>query len=67
MNTKLIEALSELDYDQSPEEAQRILDVLDQTRKAWLNMTQADYDRLVWQDERRAIERVNYEMNVVDE
>ena len=67
MNMKLIEALSELDYDQSPEEAQRILDVLDQTRKAWLNMTQADYDRLVWQDERRAIERVNYEMNGVDE
>jgi plasmid maintenance system antidote protein VapI len=67
MNTKLIQALSELDYDESPEEAQRIIDVLDQTRKAWLNMSQADYDRLVWQDERHAIERVNYEMNGVDE
>jgi plasmid maintenance system antidote protein VapI len=67
MNRKLIQALSELDYDESPEEAQRVIDVLDATRKAWLNMTQADYDKLVWMDERHAIERVNYEMNGVDE
>jgi len=67
MNTKLIAALSELDYEESPEEIQRVIDVLDATRKAWLNMTQADYDKLVWQDERKAIERVEYEMNGVDE
>jgi hypothetical protein len=67
MNTKLIAALSELDYEESPEELQRVIDVLDATRKAWLNMTQADYDKLVWQDERKAIERVEYEMNGVDE
>jgi flagellin-specific chaperone FliS len=67
MNTKLIAALSELDYEESPEELQRVIDVLDATRKAWLNMTQADYDKLVWQDERKAIERVDYEMNGVDE
>jgi hypothetical protein len=41
--------------------------VLDATRKAWLNMTQADYDRLVWQDERVAIQAVEFEMNGVDE
>lgn len=67
MNTKLIAALSELDYEESPEELQRVIDVLDATRKAWLNMTQADYDKLVWQDERQAIQRVDYEMNGVDE
>jgi flagellin-specific chaperone FliS len=67
MNTKLIAALSELDYEESPEELQRVIDVLDATRKAWLNMSQADYDKLVWQDERKAIERVEYEMNGVDE
>jgi hypothetical protein len=67
MNTKLIAALSELDYEESPEELQRVIDVLDATSKAWLNMTQADYDKLVWQDERKAIERVEYEMNGVDE
>jgi hypothetical protein len=67
MNTKLIAALAELDYEESPEDIQRVIDVLDATRKAWLNMTQADYDKLVWQDERKAIERVEYEMNGVDE
>jgi hypothetical protein len=67
MNTKLIAALSELDYEESPEELQRVIDVLDATRKAWLNMTQADYDKLVWQDERQAIQRVEFEMNGVDE
>jgi hypothetical protein len=67
MNTKLIAALSELDYEESPEELQRVNDVLDATRKAWLNMTQADYDKLVWQDERQAIQRVEFEMNGVDE
>jgi hypothetical protein len=67
MNTKLIAALSELDYEESPEELQRVSDVLDATRKAWLNMTQADYDKLVWQDERQAIQRVEFEMNGVDE
>jgi hypothetical protein len=67
MNTKLIAALAELDYEDSPEDIQRVIDVLDATRKAWLNMTQADYDKLVWQDERQAIERVDYEMNGVDE
>jgi len=67
MNTKLIAALAELDYEDSPEDIQRVIDVLDATRKAWLNMTQADYDKLVWQDERKAIERVEYDMNGVDE
>jgi hypothetical protein len=67
MNTKLIAALAELDYEESPEDIQRVIDVLDATRKAWLNMTQADYDKLVWQDERKAIERVDFEMNGVDE
>jgi uncharacterized protein YecT (DUF1311 family) len=67
MNEKLNQAFAELDYEQSPEELQRIIDVLDATRKAWLNMSQADYDRLVWQDERQAIQRVDYEMNGVDE
>ena len=67
MNTKLIAALSELDYEESPEELQRVIDVLDATRKAWLNMTQADYDKLVWQEERIAIQRVEFEMNGVDE
>ena len=67
MNTKLIAALSELDYEESPEELQRVIDVLDATRKAWLSMTQADYDKLVWQDERQAIQRVEFEMNGVDE
>lgn len=67
MNTKLNQAFAELDYEQSPEELQRVIDVLDATRKAWLNMTQADYDKLVWQDERQAIQRVEFKMNGVDE
>ena len=67
MNTKLIAALSELDYEESPEELQRVIDVLDATHKAWMNLTQADYDRIVWLDERKAIERVEFEMNGVDE
>jgi hypothetical protein len=67
MNTKLIAALAELDYEESPEDIQRVIDVLDATRKAWLNMTQADYDKLVWADERQAIQRVEFEMNGVDE
>ena len=67
MNTKLNQAFAELDYEQSPEDIQRVIDVLDATSKAWLNMTQADYDKLVWQDERQAIERVEFEMNGVDE
>lgn len=67
MNEKLNQAFAELDYEQSPEEIQRVIDVLDATRKAWLNMTQADYDKLVWQDERQAIQRVDFEMNGVDE
>jgi hypothetical protein len=67
MNTKLNQAFAELDYEQSPEELQRVIDVLDATRKAWLNMTQADYDRLLWPDERMALQRVEFEMNGVDE
>jgi len=67
MNTKLISALAELDYDDSPEDIQRVIDVLDATSKAWLNMTQADYDKLVWADERLTIQRVDFEMNGVDE
>jgi flagellin-specific chaperone FliS len=67
MNMKLNAAFAELEYENSPEEIQRVIDVLDATRKAWLNMTQADYDRLVWADERQAIQRVDFEMNGVDE
>lgn len=67
MNTKLNQAFAELDYEQSPEELQRVIDVLDATRKAWLNMTQADYDKLLWQNERMALQRVEFEMNGVDE
>ena len=67
MNTKLNQAFAELEYDQSPEELQRIIDVLDATQKAWMNMTQADYDKIVWEDERIAIQRVEFEMNGVDE
>jgi uncharacterized protein YecT (DUF1311 family) len=67
MNTKLNQAFAELDYEQSPEDIQRVIDVLDATSKAWLNMTQADYDKLVWQDERKTIERIEFEMNGVDE
>jgi hypothetical protein len=67
MNMKLNQAFAELDYEQSPEDIQRIIDVLDATSKAWLNMTQADYDKLVWRDERQAIQRVEFEMNGVDE
>ena len=60
MNTKLNQAFAELDYEQSPEDIQRVIDVLDATRKAWLNMTQADYDKLVWQDDRQAIQRLEF-------
>jgi uncharacterized protein YecT (DUF1311 family) len=67
MNTKLNQAFAELEYEQSPEEVQRVIDVLNATEKAWMNLTQADYDRIVWLDERKAIERVEFEMNGVDE
>ena len=65
--TALIAALAELDYDQTPEEMLMVINVLRETEKAWLNMTQSDYDKLVWQDERQAIQRVEFEMNGVDE
>lgn len=67
MNEKLKQAFAELDYEESPDELQRVIDVLDATRKAWLNMNQADYDKLVWQDERQAIQRVEFELKGVDE
>jgi uncharacterized protein YecT (DUF1311 family) len=67
MNTKLNQAFAELEYEQSQEEIQRVIDVLNATEKAWMSLTQADYDRIVWLDERKAIERVEFEMNGVDE
>jgi uncharacterized protein YecT (DUF1311 family) len=65
MNVKLNEAFKDLDFEQSPEETQRVKDLLSATRTAWLNMTQADYDRLIWEDERLAIQRI--ELGGVDE
>ena len=67
MNQKFIAAFEELDYEQSPEETQQVKDLLSATRRAWLNMTQADYDRLIWEDERIKIQQVEIQMNGVDE
>jgi uncharacterized protein YecT (DUF1311 family) len=66
MNPKLNAAFEDLDFEQSSEETQRVKDVLNATRAAWLNMTQADYDRLIWEDERIKIQQVEIQMNGVD-
>jgi len=60
-NPALIAALAELDYDQTPEEMLMIVNVLDATKKAWLNMTDAQYNKIVWGDERKKQERVEFE------
>jgi uncharacterized protein YecT (DUF1311 family) len=60
-NSALIAALAELDYDQTHEEMLMVIKVLDETQKAWLNMTDAQYDQIVWGDERKKLERVQFE------
>jgi hypothetical protein len=60
-NSALIAALAELDYDQTPEEMLMIVNVLRETEKAWLNMTEAQYDQIVWGEERKKLERVQFE------
>jgi hypothetical protein len=60
-NSALIAALAELDYDQTYEEMLMVTKVLDETKKAWLSMTDAQYDQIVWGDERKKLERVQFE------
>jgi hypothetical protein len=38
-----------------------VINVLEATEKAWLNMTEAQYDQIAWGEERKAIERIEYE------
>jgi hypothetical protein len=59
--TALIAALAELDYDQTPEEMLMVVNVLDATKKAWLNKTDAQYNQIVWGEERKKQERVEFE------
>jgi hypothetical protein len=63
--TALIAAFAELDYEQTTEEMLMVLNVLDATEKAWLNLTEAQYDQIVWGEERKAIERI--ELEEIDE
>jgi len=59
--TALIAALAELDYDQTSEEMLMVVNVLDATKKAWLNKTDAQYNQIVWGEERKKQERVEFE------
>ena len=59
--TALIAALAELDYDQTPEEMLMVVNVLDATKKSWLNKTDAQYNQIVWGEERKKQERVEFE------
>jgi hypothetical protein len=60
-NSALIAALAELDYEQTAEEMLMVINVLDATKKAWLNKTDAQYSQIVWGDERKKQERVEFE------
>lgn len=60
-NSALIAALAELDYDQTYEEMLMVTKVLDETKKAWLSMTDAQYDQIVWGDEKKKQKRVEFE------
>jgi hypothetical protein len=59
--TALIAAFAELDYEQTPQEMLMVINVLEATEKAWLNMTEAQYDQIAWGEERKAIERIEFE------
>jgi hypothetical protein len=59
--TALIAAFAELDYEQTTEEMLMVLNVLDATEKAWLSLTEAQYDQIVWGEERKVNKRIELE------
>jgi len=59
--TALIAAFAELDYEQTTEEMLMVVNVLDATEKAWKNLTEAQYDKIVWGEERKVNERIELE------
>jgi uncharacterized protein YktA (UPF0223 family) len=59
--TALIAAFAELDYEQTTEEMLMVVNILEATEKAWLNKTEAQYDQIVWGEERKANERIELE------
>ena len=59
--TALIAAFAELDYEQTTEEMLMVLNVLDATEKAWLSLTEAQYDQIVWGEEKKANKRIELE------
>jgi hypothetical protein len=59
--TALIAAFAELDYEQTTEEMLMVVNVLDATEKAWKNLTEAQYDQIVWGEERKVNERIELE------
>jgi hypothetical protein len=59
--TALIAAFAELDYEQTSQEMLMVINVLEATEKAWVNMTEAQYDKIAWGEERKAIERIEFE------
>jgi hypothetical protein len=63
--TALIAAFAELDYEQTTEEMLMVVNVLDATEKAWKNLTEAQYDKIVWGEERKVNERI--ELEEIDE
>lgn len=63
--TALIAAFAELDYEQTTEEMLMVVNVLDATEKAWKNLTEAQYDKIVWGEERKVNEHI--ELEEIDE
>jgi hypothetical protein len=63
--TALIAAFAELDYEQTSQEMLMVINVLKATEKAWLNMTEAQYDQIVWGEERKVNKRI--ELEEIDE
>jgi predicted lipid carrier protein YhbT len=59
--TALIAAFAELDFEQTTEEMLMVVNVLDATEKAWLSLTEAQYDQIVWGEERKANKRIELE------
>jgi hypothetical protein len=65
--TALNAAFAELDYEDSAEDLLTVFALLRATEKSWQNMTDAQYERLVQQEEKLAIKPIKYELNGIDE
>jgi hypothetical protein len=65
--TALNAAFAELDYEDSSEDLLTVFALLRATEKAWQNMTDDQYERLVKQEECLAIKPIEFELKGIDE